>query len=516
MSKPENLLNLILTSRVYEVIYPTALEKADDLSLKLNTSVFIKREDTTPVHSFKIRGAYNKMANLSEKERNRGVICASAGNHAQGVALSAKKLGIKATIVMPVTTPKIKVDAVRKYGAKVILHGDNYSDAGLYAHELQKQLNLTYIHPFDDNLVMAGQGTIAKEILDNLPNVTHIFVPVGGGGLLAGIIGYIKSLKPSVKVVGVEPEDSNCLSAALKAGKPVSLDHVGIFADGVAVKQIGDETFKIIKDGVDEVITIDNDQICGAIKQIFIETRTVTEPAGALSLAGLIEFSKKHKFKQSDNAVAVISGANISFERLQFIAERTMLGSGQELLLKIKLNERPGSLKKLLKDVIKKNNITEFSYRKDDSTEASILVGVQVSSQKDAESFKNLLVKFNYQFEDLSKNELAITHLRHMSGGGNLQPIITEGSKEYFLDCNFPERPGALSDFLSRMNSNWNISLFHYRGLGGDTGKVLLGIEVPADDKKVFNKFTESLNGEGFGVVPAFLNLKLIDQHKRQ
>lgn len=504
MSKPENLLNLILRSRVYEVISPTGLEKAEDLSLKLKANVFLKREDTTLVHSFKIRGAYNKMANLSAKEKNRGVICASAGNHAQGVALSAKKLGIKATIVMPATTPQIKIDAVKKFGAKVVLHGDSYSDAGDYAKILQKQLNLTYIHPFDDELVIAGQGTIAKEILDNLPNVTHIFVPVGGGGLLAGIIGYIKSVKPSVKVIGVEPEDSNCLSAALKAGKPVSLSHVGIFADGVAVKQIGNETFEIIKDSIDQVITVDNDQICGAIKQIFIETRTVTEPAGALSLAGLIEFSKKHKFKQEDNPVAIASGANISFERLQFIAERTMLGSGQELLLKIKLNERPGSLKKLLKDVIKKNNITEFSYRKGSSPEASILVGIQITSREDAENFKNLLIKFNYQFEDLSKNELAITHLRHMSGGGNLQPIITEKLEEHFLDCNFPERPGALSDFLSKMNSNWNLSLFHYRGLGGDTGKVLLGIEVPRQDVFKFNIFIKELNHQGFEVIVVY------------
>jgi threonine dehydratase len=439
------------------------------------------------------------MANLSEKEKKGGVICASAGNHAQGVAYSAKKLGVKATIVMPETTPEIKIDAVKKHGAKVILHGDNYSDAGDHAHKLHKKLNLTYIHPFDDELVMAGQGTIALELLEQLPSLTHIFVPVGGGGLLAGILSLVKNRKPDVKVIAVEPEDSNCLQAALSLGRPTELNHVGIFADGVAVKKIGAKTFEIIKDNIDDVITVNNDEISLGIKQIFNETRSLVEPAGALSLAGIIKL--KNKLSPASQVVAITSGANIAFERLQFITERTMLAAHQELLLRIKLKEEPGSLKTLLQDVIKKHNISEFSYRKHSGTEAQILVGIQTKNRSDAQKFKQTLLKFNYQFEDLSDSDLAITHLRHMSGGGNLKPIITKNSKEIFLDCAFPERPGALSDFLSRMSNSWNISLFHYRGLGGDTGKVLLGIEVPNLDKIKFSKFIKNLNKDSFNVV---------------
>jgi threonine dehydratase len=492
----QDQLNLINNSSVYEVIAPTVLQKTEALSLKLNTNIFLKREDSTLVHSFKIRGAYNKIANLNQEEKGRGIICASAGNHAQGVAYSAQKLKLKATIVMPATTPQIKVEAVKRYGAEVVLFGDNYSEAGDHAKDLQKQLNLTYVHPFDDKLVIAGQGTVGLELLDQLPNLTHIFVPVGGGGLLAGILSLVKELKPSVKVIAVEPEDSNCLQSALEAGKPVELSHVGIFADGVAVKQIGNKTFEVIKDKVDGVITVDNDQIALAIKQIFEETRSLVEPAGALSLAGLIKF--KDELKPDDNSVAIVSGANIAFERLQFITERTMLASGQELLLRIKLKEKPGSLKNLLKDVIKKHNITEFAYRKETGSEAEILVGIQIKSDEYAQRFKQNLIKFNYDFEDLSTSDLAITHLRHMSGGGNLKPIITDNSEEIFLDCAFPERPGALAEFLSKMSSNWNISLFHYRGLGGDTGKVLLGIEVPKEDELKFSKFVDKLNNTGF------------------
>lgn len=493
-----NAVNLIQNSKVYDSVKPTPLTKAENLSLNFNTNIFLKREDQTLVHSFKIRGAYNKMSHLSEQEKAKGVICASAGNHAQGVAYSAKKLKLKASIVMPATTPEIKVEAVKRYGAKVILFGDSYSEAGEEAKRLQKQLNLTYIHPFDDELVIAGQGTVAKELLDQLPKITHIFVPVGGGGLLAGVLSYIKTIKPSIKVIGVEPEDSNCLQSALRAGKPVELGHVGIFADGVAVKQIGTKTFEIIKGKIDGAITVNNDEISLAIKQIFNETRSLVEPAGALSLAGIIKL--KDEFKPDDRVVAIVSGANITFERLQFITERTMLASGKELLLRIKLNEKPGSLKKLLKDVIKKHNITEFSYRKDDINAAEIMVGIQIKDDSDAQKFKQNLVKFNYKFEDLSKDDLAITHLRHMAGGGNLKPIITKNSKEQFIDCAFPERPGALAEFLGKMSGEWNISLFHYRGLGGDTGKVLIGIEVPNRDKIKFKEFIDGLNRGGFRV----------------
>ncbi len=494
-----NLLNLIKNSKVYDSVEPTPLVKAENLSLEFNCSIYLKREDQTLVHSFKIRGAYNKMAHLSKQERAKGVICASAGNHAQGVAYSANKLKLKATIVMPATTPEIKVEAVKRYGAKVILFGDSYSEAGEEAKRLQKQLNLTYIHPFDDELVIAGQGTIALELLNQLPTETHIFVPVGGGGLLAGILSLIKSEKPSVKVIAVEPEDSNCLQSALKAGKPVELNHVGIFADGVAVKQIGTKTFEIIKGKIDGSITVNNDEISLAIKQIFNETRSLVEPAGALSLAGILKF--KDEFKPDDRVVAIVSGANIAFERLQFITERTMLASGKELLLGIKLNEKPGSLKKLLKEVIKKRNITDFSYRKDDADTAEIMVGIQIKDDADAQKFKQNLLKFNYQFEDLSDNDLAITHLRHMAGGGNLNPIVTKNSEEQFIDCAFPERPGALAEFLSKMSGEWNISLFHYRGLGGDTGKVLIGVEVPLDDSLKFNQFIERLNEGGFRAI---------------
>jgi threonine dehydratase len=324
-------------------------------------------------------------------------------------------------------------------------------------------------------------------------------VPVGGGGLLTGILSLIKSEKPSVKVIAVEPEDSNCLQSALKAGKPVELNHVGIFADGVAVKQIGTKTFEIIKGKIDGAITVNNDEISLAIKQIFNESRSLVEPAGALSLAGIIKF--KDNFKSDDQVVAIISGANIAFERLQFITERTMLASGKELLLGIKLNEKPGSLKKLLKEVIKKRNITDFSYRKNDADTAEIMVGIQIKDDADAQKFKQNLLKFNYQFEDLSDNDLAITHLRHMAGGGNLNPIVTKNSEEQFIDCAFPERPGALAEFLSKMSGEWNISLFHYRGLGGDTGKVLIGVEVPLDDSLKFNQFIERLNEGGFRAI---------------
>lgn len=494
------LPKLILTSKVYDILKPTPLEKANELSDELGFEVFLKREDLTPVHSFKIRGAYNKMANLSSEEQERGVICASAGNHAQGVAYSAKLLGIKAVIVMPETTPNIKINAVRKYGANIILSGDNYSDADNYAKGLQTELNLTYVHPFDDEYVMAGQGTIAKEILDQLPESTHVFVPVGGGGLLAGIISYIKSVNPKIKIVAVEPEDSTSLQSALFYDKPITLDHVGIFADGVAVKQIGTKTFQIIKDKIDAVITVDNDEISAAIKQFFLETRSIAEPAGSLGLAGLIKFNKLYPLQNKSKAVAIISGSNINFERLQFIAERTLIGSEQELLFQIKLSEKPGSLKKLLKEVIAGYNITKFSYRKENNKTAAIFIAIQIKNVEDGIRFKGRLDQFKYGFRDLSKNDLANTHLKHMAGGGNLSPIVTKNTQEIFLDCAFPEKPGALANFLNKMNQNWNISLFHYRGLGGDIGRVLLGIEVPINEISKLNDFIAELNLDNFAI----------------
>lgn len=467
----EQIISTLL-AKVYEVAIETPLDKAHKLSNKYNANIYLKREDLQPVHSFKIRGAYNKIANLTDKEVNRGVITASAGNHAQGVALSARKMGVQATIVMPVTTPSIKVEAVKMYGAKVILNGNSYSDAYQHSLHLARSLGATYIHPFDDPLVITGQGTIGREIIEQLPDTNMIFVPIGGGGLIAGIAQFVKAIKPSIKIVGVEPDDSNAMTQSLIANKRVTLNHVGIFADGVAVKQVGKHTFSIIKNLVDEIITVNNDEICSAIKAIFEETRAIVEPAGALSLAGLTKYTQI-KPVTDQNIVTICSGANMTFERLQFVAERTLIGSGKEALLAIELQEQPGALLSLCQDVIHGYNVTEFSYRRSNSNKANILVGIGLDDNHNLSTLKESLQRHDYSFHDLSADDTAKEHIRHMVGGSN-----TSGLQEYIFEVNFPEKPGALISFLKKIGKSFNISLFHYRGQGADIGRVLIGFET--------------------------------------
>lgn len=464
-----------LLARVYDVAVRTPLDRAGKLSSQLGTEVYLKREDLQPVHSFKIRGAYNKIAQLTADERQRGVIAASAGNHAQGVALSAKKLGISALIIMPRTTPGIKVDAVKSYGADVELAGDSYSDAAEYCKQRVKETGRTYIHPFDDPLVIAGQGTVGREIVEQLADVTHIFVPVGGGGLIAGVAQYVKELNPKVKVIGVEPEDSNVMQASLAAGERVILPHVGIFADGVAVKQMGEHTFEIAKAFVDDCVTVDTDQLCAAIKSIFEETRSIVEPAGALGIAGIVKYASEHDMKGA-KAVAICSGANMTFERLQFIAERTLLGSGKEALFAVDMPEKPGALQHFCEHVVRGHAITQFGYRLKQRGQAHIFVGIGTASHEDKVSFMAKMKKQAYEYVDMSLEDIAKEHVRHMIGGA--APAATE---EHFYQINFPERPGALTDFLQAVSGSWNISLFHYRGQGGDVGSVLIGFE--ASDK---------------------------------
>lgn len=473
MSKNNNSLDV-----VYDLAIKSPLEKAAKLTKTIGAKIYLKREDLQEVHSFKIRGAYNKIVNLSEEDKAKGVIAASAGNHAQGVAYSAKKLKLDATIVMPKTTPSIKVDAVRGYGAKVVLFGDSYSDSYAKAVEIMEESGAIFVHPFDDLDVIAGQGTIGREILEDLPEVTHVFVPVGGGGLLAGVAKAIKDQNPKVKVIGVEPDDSNAMGKSLKAKERIVLEHVGIFADGVAVKQVGEHTFKIASKYVDEVIHVNNDRICAAIKHIFEETRNICEPAGALAVAGAIKYFSKKQFadqesKKKYNVVCINSGANISFERLQFIAERTLIGAKAESLFAIEIPETPGALKTLFKKAIHGFSISEFSYRLADRKKADIFIGLITSTPENKKIVKERLEKYGFTFQDLSSDEYAKEHVRFMIGG---KPTQTVDEKIYSFD--FPERPGALADFLDAIGNTYNISLFHYRGQGGDTGQVLIGFEA--------------------------------------
>lgn len=461
---------------IYDVAIATPLQIANKLSRELGFEVYLKREDLQPVHSFKIRGAYNKIISLSEKQKAAGVIASSAGNHAQGVALAAKKLKLKAIIVMPTTTPKIKIDAVKAYGAKVILEGDSYSDCYQLAMEICKETSMTFVHPFDDEKVIEGQGTVATEILNDLSGVTHIFVPVGGGGLFSGVSRVAKNFDEKIKVIGVEPEDSNSMQQSLAAKKVVVLDHVGIFADGVAVKEVGHKTFKILNELGSKVITVNNDEMCSGIKKIFEDTRTVCEPAGALAVAGAIKYFQDPKtHDENTKIVCVNSGANMAFEKLQFIAERTLIGEKTESLFAITLPERPGALKSLYKNVIHGFSISEFSYRLASRDEANIFIGILTGDLENKQKIIDRLEKNGFEYEDLSTDEFAKDHVRFMIGG---KPGL--GDKECIYSFNFPERPGALRDFLQAIHNLFNISLFHYRGQGGDTGRVLIGFE--ADD----------------------------------
>lgn len=482
-----DLVKNIADAQIYDIAIHTPLEYATKFSKNIGSKVYYKREDLQSVHSFKIRGAYNKMSLLSADERARGVIAASAGNHAQGVALSAQKLGLSALIVMPVTTPAIKVDAVQASGAEVVLFGDSYSESAEHCKMLAKSTGRTFIHPYDDLQVIAGQGTIGKEIIEDLPNVTHIFVPVGGGGLIAGIASYVKYIAPHVKIISVEPEDAATLHSSLRKGKRLVLKHVGIFADGVAVKQIGKNTFAIAQELVDETIVVNNDELCAAIKTVFEDTRSILEPAGALAVAGIQLYAQQHHFLPTDKIVAINSGANINFEKLQYITERTLIGSGKEVLLSVELDEEPGSLE-LFCQTIKQHSISEFNYRQSSLKKANILVGLLVSNA-DRSEILDQLEKHGFKITDLSSDELAKEHVRHMVGGK------TGPTNEQLVHFDFPERPGALAEFLKAMRQQWNISLFHYRGMGSDVGRVLMGFDVPKQD---MTKFKQFLNKVGF------------------
>lgn len=473
----DDAIKAVLTARVYDVAIKSPLQRAEKLSQELPHEVYLKREDLQPVHSFKLRGAYNKIVQLSKQEQSLGVITASAGNHAQGVALAAQKLGISALIIMPRTTPAIKVEAVKSFGAAVELEGDSYSDAADYCKKRIHETGRTYIHPFDDPLVIAGQGTIGREIVEQLPSCTHIFVPVGGGGLIAGIATYIKSVRPDIKLVGVEPEDSNAMQASVAQNRRVVLPHVGIFADGVAVKQVGVNTYPIARDKVDDFITVSTDQICVGIKRIFEDTRSIVEPAGALAIAGILSYD----LPKNAVAVAVCSGANMTFERLQQVAERTLTGSGKEAIVSVELPEKPGALRAFCSQIIRTRSITEFSYRKTDTETARILVGVAVTGAEDRLQLIDNLTKKQYKHDDLSEDDLVKAHIRHMIGGQ-----LSTKSHEHTYEVTFPERPGALADFLETMGDTWNISLFHYRSAASDSGSVLIGFE--AKDREALEK----------------------------
>jgi threonine dehydratase len=483
----DQLLHDILTSRVYDVARETPLDPATRLSRRLGNTVLLKREDQQPVFSFKLRGAYNKIAHLTSAERARGIITASAGNHSQGVAYSARKLGLRAVIVMPQTTPQIKVDAVRDMGAEVVLVGDSYADAQAHCNRLTAQTGMTFIHPFDDPLVIAGQGTIGDEILRHgQDRVSAVFVPVGGGGLIAGVGGYIKALRPEIHVIGVEPFEADAMFQSLAAGRRVALEHVGIFADGVAVREVGERTFSIARHVVDEIVRVTNDEVCAAIKDIFDDTRTIMEPAGALSVAGLKAWTAREAAHDL-GLVAVLSGANMNFDRLRFVAERAEVGEAHEALLAVTIPERPGAFREFCA-TIGRRVVTEFNYRLSGRNTAHIFVGIATQSREDASALSALLTSRGHEVVDLTGNEMAKLHVRYMVGGR-----APDARHERLCRFEFPERPGALMQFLDKLGGRWNISLFHYRNHGADFGRVLAGFEVPDAETSAFEAFLVGL-----------------------
>jgi threonine dehydratase len=484
----ENYVKKILTARVYDIAVETPLQPACRLSQRYHNNILIKREDLQPVFSFKIRGAYNKIAHLDQAAQQAGIIAASAGNHAQGVALAAQQLGLKALIVMPITTPHIKVASVRNYGAQVILHGDTFDQACNHSQQLVKERGYQYIHPYDDPEVIAGQGTIAMEIMRQCSSDIHtLFVPVGGGGLIAGIAAYVKYVRPSTQIIGVEPQDAACLQQALLANKRVVLPEVGLFADGVSVAQTGKEPFRVARHCVDQVITVSVDEICAAIKDIFTDTRVISEPAGALAIAGLKKYVGQHQLKDN-TLVAINSGANINFDRLGYISERTQVGEKRESIFAIKIPEQPGSFNAFCQ-IVGKHNVTEFNYRYDRPDYAMVFVGIHIQPQ--SQDYHNLIAqlkKVNYSVADLSDNEMAKLHIRHMIGGHG--PKITH---ELLYRFDFPERPGALLQFLQVLGNRWSISMFHYRNHGSAFGRILLGLQADSTEKQEVQHYLDKI-----------------------
>ncbi|MCP3913669.1 MAG: threonine ammonia-lyase, biosynthetic [Actinomycetia bacterium] len=476
-------LKRILTARVYEVAEETPLDDAHLLGQRLDNRVLIKREDLQPVFSFKIRGAYNKMAQLSASELERGVIASSAGNHAQGVALAAQHLGCRAVIVMPVTTPALKVDAVTERGAEVQLEGESYSEAFIHAEKLANQRGLVFVHPFDDPAVIAGQGTIGMEVLrQHTGPLDAVFVPIGGGGLIAGVGTYVKQLRPEVKIIGVQTENSDAMARSIEAGRRVELEDVGLFSDGTAVKLVGEETFRLARDVVDEIIRVDTDQACAAIKDVFTDTRAILEPAGALAVAGAKAYVERTGVTGQTFAV-IATGANMNFDRLRFVAERAEIGEQREAVFAVTIPERPGSFRQFC-GAVGDRNVTEFNYRIGDPSEAHVFVGIQIRRRQDAVEIAETFRDAGFDTLDLTDDELAKVHLRHLVGGRS-----GHAHDELLYHFEFPERPGALLRFLDAMGPSWNISLFHYRNHGADYGRVLVGMQVPADEHDDFEAF---------------------------
>ena len=485
-------LKTILTARVYDVAQETPLELANTLSQRIDNRIYFKREDMQSVFSFKLRGAYNKMAHLTPAQLKRGVICASAGNHAQGVALSAARLGCRAVIVMPTTTPQVKIDAVKARGGEVVLFGDSFTDAYEHALTLEKKQKLTFVHPFDDPYVIAGQGTVGMEILRQHPDPIHaIFVAIGGGGLIAGVASYVKAVRPDIKIIGVQTTDSDAMARSLKAGRRVALPDVGLFSDGTAVKLVGEETFRIAKELVDEVIIVDTDAVCTAIKDIFQDTRSIVEPAGALALAGAKAYVERAKAGKKpikgESLITIACGANMNFDRLRFVAEMADNGEAREAVFAVTIPEERGSFRRFC-ETVGPRNVTEFNYRISDAKAAHVFVGIQVSAADEAGKIARNFEKAGFGVLDLTHDELAKVHIRHLVGGKS-----ELAGDELLYRFEFPERPGALMKFLSSMNPGWNISLFHYRNQGGDVGRILIGLQVPKKEMKEFRAFLAQL-----------------------
>jgi threonine dehydratase len=490
--QPTDYLKKILTARVYDVAIESAFESAKSLSRRLHNKVLLKREDQQPVFSFKLRGAYNKMAHLTPEQLKKGVICASAGNHAQGVALGAHKLGARAVVVMPTTTPQLKIDAVKALGGEVVLFGDSYSDAYNHSLTLQKKQGLTFVHPFDDPDVIAGQGTIAMEMLrQHQGPLDAVFVAIGGGGLISGVAAYIKAVRPEVKVIGVQMNDSNAMIQSVRAGKRVTLDDVGLFSDGTAVKLVGQETFRLTRKLVDDYIEVDTDAVCAAIKDIFVDTRSIVEPAGALAVAAIKQYVAQHKTKGQTYA-AILCGANMNFDRLRFVAERAEVGEEREALFAVTIPEERGSFRRFCELIGSlpggPRNVTEFNYRISDDRHAHVFVGITTSAHGESGKIATNFKRHGFATLDLTHDDLAQEHIRHMVGGHSAL-----AQDERLLRFIFPERPGALMKFLNLMRPTWNISLFHYRNQGADYGRILVGIQVPQADNKAFAKFLATL-----------------------